>query len=145
MGESYFHCFVDCMYTCSGSRWFPLCQWLCYKVSFRSTAMSEKHLPKDDAKPFLLKGTVGHYIMQCMVWCVWCPGNCNYCVNFLLLFPLQKILCLSYLSQCSLRFCFLLESTLLWTSSCIYTHLWSITRFFPLLFPFSTVCLGFAA
>lgn len=67
--ELCFHCVVDCMYTCLESRWFPLHQWLCYKVSLRSTAVSEKHLPKDDANPFLVERNWHNCLLLAIIMC----------------------------------------------------------------------------
>lgn len=69
MWELCFHYFVDCMYTCLESRWFPLHQWLCCKVSLRSTAMSEEYLPKDDAKPVLVERNWHNWLLLAITLC----------------------------------------------------------------------------
>ena len=69
MRELCFHYFVDCMCTCLESRWFPLHQWLCYKVSLRNAAMSEKHLPKDDTKPFLVERNKHNWLLLAIILC----------------------------------------------------------------------------
>ena len=134
--ELCFHYFVDCMYACLESRWFLLHQWLCYKVCLRSTAVSEKNLPKDDAKHSVVERNWHNWLLLAILFCnAWLNMSgvqwTAFTVFISCYYSLFRRFCASVTHLSA--FPFLSKSTLVWTSFYICTHLRSVSPSFHFL------------